>query len=130
MKLPALVFLTVCAVAAPGKSALAQTAAGDSTLRVFVEAPGAPGSSVTIQYLDGPDSLRGKSRDVIAPTAFTLRVSTITLFAALTKAQGRVRLRVERAAGRLTGERTAEQVRIEVTREEVHVRGFPRTAPI
>ena len=130
MKVPAFVFLGLCAAAAPGNRALAQTVAGDSTLRVYVEAPGAPGASVTIRYLVGPDSLRGKTQNVVAPSAFTLHVNTITLFAAPTKGQGTVRLRVERGDGRLTGEGTAEQVRIEVTGREVQVRAFPRTAPI
>ena len=48
----------------------AQRPVGISTLHVFVDVPGEPGTKVTLRYLAGPDSLRGKSQEFAVPADF------------------------------------------------------------
>ena len=130
MRLPPLLLVSLLGLAIPRTSARPQQPATGSVLQVRVEVPGAPGTKVNIRYVEAPDSLRGRVQEVTAPAEFTLRASAITLIAERADRQGQVRVRVERRAKRLTGEGTAELVRIEVTSDEVHVRAFPRSAPI
>jgi hypothetical protein len=130
MRLAPLVLLSLCGLTMSGTSLHAQQPTTAPTLDVYVDAPDAPGTKVTIRYVYGPDSLRGKVREMVAPAEFSLSTGAITLLAERSDRQGHVRLRIERRGKRLTGEGTGDRVRIEVTGEEIHVRAFPRTAPI
>jgi len=105
--------------------ARAQEQEGATALHVVVDAPGAPGTSVTLRFIAGPDSLRGKTREVTVPAAFMLPGEPMTLAAERTKGHGAVRLRVERPGTDLTGEGTADRVWIEVNGNAVHVRALP-----
>ncbi len=120
----------LCAVATVGVPARAQHPAGMSTLQVLVDVPSAPGTKVTLRYLEGPDSLRGKSRELVVPAEFSLPGQPVTLLAERTKGHGRVRLRVEERGRDLMGEGTGDRVRIEVSEQGVRVRAYPWWLPI
>ena len=108
----------------------AQRPVGISTLHVFVDVPGEPGTKVTLRYLAGPDSLRGKSQEFAVPADFSLPGQPLTLLAERTNGHGRVRLRVEEPGRDLEGEGTADRVRIEVSQRGVRVRVSPWWLPI
>lgn len=93
-------------------SAHAQRAAPQSAFRVSVEVPDSAGMSVTLRYIEGPDSLRGKEREVVVPADFRLEAQRLTLVAERTKGHGTILLRVERVGTNLMGEGVGDRVRI------------------
>ena len=125
--LTAIVAAAVATLPLPGR---AQRPAGVSTLHVFVDVPGAPGTSVTLRYLAGPDSLRGKSQQFAAPAEFSLPGQPVTLRAERTNGHGPVQLRVEELGRDVMGEATADRVRIEISEKGVRVHGSPWWLPI
>ncbi len=68
-------FLAVVAMGVVAvSSADAQRAASDSVLRVLVEVPDSAGMTVTLRHIEGPDSLRGKTQELVVPAEFRLPV--------------------------------------------------------
>ena len=112
-------------------STAAQAPRSAQLLRITVDAAGAPGATVTLRYLRGPDSLQGKTVQVVVPKHFTLHTDVLTLVAERPRGQGPVRLRVERAYGeRLDGEGTGDRVQIRVWPDSIDVRTLPWQVPI
>ena len=130
MRAPFLTLAILCALAPLGVPARTQRPAGMAPLHVFLDVPGAPGTRVTLRYLDGPNSLRGKSQEFVVPADFSLPGQPLTLFAERAQGHGRVRLRVEEQGRDLMGEGTGDRVRIEVSEQGVRVRAFPWWLPI
>jgi len=107
-------------------SSAAQAPRPAQLLRITVDAPGAPGATVTLRYVRGPDSLQGKTVQLTAPRHFTLQADVLTLVAARPRGQGAVRLRVERVGGqRLDGQGTGDRVQIRVWTDSIAVRTLP-----
>ena len=105
---------------------LAQRAATGPTLHVFVDVPDSTGLHVTVRYEEGPDSLKGRTREIVVPSDFLLHVQPVTLVAERTKGHGIVRLRVEVVGRETLGEGTGDRVRIAVSNSGgVRVRVFP-----
>lgn len=112
-------------------SLVAQVPPAAPALRITVDASDAPGATVTLRYLIGPDSLRGKSVQVVVPTRFTLAANELALVAERPGNQGTVSLRVVRASGtRLTGEGSGDRVYLHVWPDSVKVRTVPWRVPI
>jgi hypothetical protein len=93
----------------------AQRAAAQPTLHVFVDVPDSSGLHVTVRYVEGPDSLKGTTREVVVPGDFVLHVQPVTLVAERTKGHGMVRLRVEVVGRETMGQGTGDRVRIAVS---------------
>jgi hypothetical protein len=108
----------------PG-SAGSQRAAPEATLRIHVDVPDSPGTIVTLRYLEGPDSLRGRSDEVVVPLDFVVHSPRLTLVAERSAGHGHVRLRVEHGDRPMMGEGTGDRVRIAVTNRGVQVRAYP-----
>jgi hypothetical protein len=125
MKPVLLALVTALALATQASVARAQQQEEATALHVVVDAPGAPGTSVTLRFVAGPDSLRGRTRVVTVPAAFMLPGDAMTLVAERSKGHGAVRLRVERPGTDLKGEGTADRVWIEVNGNAVQVRTLP-----
>jgi hypothetical protein len=124
-----LVLPAVCALAMNPSPLHAQHATHDVTLRVFVDVPNAPGTKVTLQYLDAPDSLKGKTQDLVVPTDFLLHTQPVTLLLERKNGHGSVQLRVEQVGSDLMGQGTGDRVRIAVSDQGVQVRAFPWWLP-
>jgi hypothetical protein len=120
----------ICGLVLSGSLATAQRAADEPTLHVFVDVPDSPGTKVTLAYLEGPDSLRGKKQELVVPTDFVVHGQPLTLLAERTKGHGWVRLRVEQVGTHLMVDGTGDRVRIVVSDEGVQVRAFPWWVPL
>ena len=125
MRNPVAGLVVLCGLSIVGWSAAGQRAAPETTLRIHVDVPDSPGTSVTLRYLEGPDSLRGKTNQVVVPVDFVVHGQRLTLVAERSMGHGHVRLRVEHGQRPLMGEGTGDRVRIAVTDGGVRVRAFP-----
>lgn len=126
MKTFLLISVVLCGSVVSPSPLLAQRAAAEPTLRVFVDVPDSAGLRVTLRYVEGPDSLKGTTREIVAPQDFLLHVRPVTLVAERTKGHGTVRLRIEVVGRQTVGEGTGDRVRIAVSNGGgVRVRVFP-----
>jgi hypothetical protein len=114
MKAFLLVSAVLCGSMVSPTPLLSQRATAEPTLHVFVDVPDSVGLRVTLRYVEGPDSLKGTTRELVVPENFQLHVQPVTLVAERTKGHGMVRLRLE-VVGGATGEGTGDRVRIAVS---------------
>jgi hypothetical protein len=125
-----LILATLFSLGTSGSTTATHPSAAAPTLRVIVDAPHSPGTQVKLRYLQGPDSLQGKTQELVAPTDFLLQGGTLTLLAERAKGHGAVRLRVERIGGDLMGEGIGDRVQIQMWPDSVRVRTLPWWVPI
>ena len=117
--------------AAPAILAGQQPSAQASKLRVIVETPDTAGVKVRLTFLDGPESLKGKRQEVIAPDTFVVEASTLTLVVERAEGPGAVWLRVERLGGNhVMEERGGNRLRLQAWPDSVKVRVLPSWMPL
>jgi hypothetical protein len=119
----------ICGLAMVASGSASQGSGASTTVRVYVDVPDAPGTKVTLRYLEGPDSLKGRTQQVLVPADFLVHGQPLTLLAERSAGHGSVRLRVEQVGSSLMGEGTGDRVRIAVANDGVQVRAFPWWLP-
>jgi len=75
MQAPMLALAATCALLAVATAPAVQRPDAETTLHVYVDVPDAPGTKVTLRYLEGPDSLKGTTTEVMYRPTFSCTAS-------------------------------------------------------
>ena len=125
------IWVILLGTAAPALLAGQRSSAQASKLRVIVETPDTAGVKVRLTFLDGPDSLKGKRQEIMAPDTLVVEASTLTLVVERAEGPGAIWLRVERLGGNQgMDEGGGNRLRLQAWPDSVKVRVLPSWMPL